>query len=357
MQTCGNAGRGSHRLAMNAAEEVWACRKGAAELFGASPERVIFTLNTTLALNVAIKTALRDHGGAILMSDLEHNSVYRPSITECSDVRIFDSALEITGRERTEAILESIRAHCERGTNRFDQVRVLVCTAASNIIGAAMPIREIGEFCRERGIFFIVDGAQAGGILPLDVKRDHIDVLCLPSHKGLLGPMGAGLMILGEEVSLQSYIEGGSGVNSREARMPELPPERYEAGTLPLPAIAGLRRGIEFVRMRTPEVIRAHEAKLAAHFKHALGTKLGDRVMVYAPQFDGGIVLFNYNGIDSEDLARRLDAHGIAVRAGLHCSPLAHDRLGSHGAVRVSFGVFNALREVNELVGVLAAMK
>ncbi len=342
---------------MEGAKEVYAARRLAAELFGASPERVAFTLNTTLALNVAIKSAHRDKGGAILISDLEHNSVYRPSVMECSDVRIFDSALELSEPERTEAILESIKEKCSHGSSRFDEVRVLVCTAASNIIGASMPIHEIGKFCRERGIFFIVDGAQAGGTLSLDVKRDFIDVLCLPSHKGLYGPMGAGMMILGEDVNMQTYLEGGSGVNSRDVIMPELSPERYEAGTLPLPAIAGLRRGMELVKAKTPEVIYAHEAKLSAYLKRLLRQKLDDRVKLYAPQFDGGIVLFSLRGYDSEEVASLLDEHGIATRAGLHCSPLAHDRIGSEGAVRVSFGMFNTPREVVELSNVLASIK
>ena len=342
MRLLGNPGRGGHRLAMQAAETVYACRKSAAALFGASPERVIFTSGATMALNLAIKGAHRQYGGAILISDMEHNAVVRPA-EACGEVKRFDSHPKLWGDERRDAILASAAAMSEG-------VGVMVCTAASNIIGASMPIHELGELCAERGIFFIVDGAQAGGILPLSVERDRIGALCLPGHKGLLGPMGCGMLILGGDVTLPTLIEGGSGVLSAEREMPPLPPERYEAGTLPVPAIAGLRRGIGIVRMETTEVIRAAESRLAERLKNALVRRLGGAVKLYAPQHEGGIVLFSPTGMDAETLAARLDACGICVRAGLHCAPEAHARIGSDGAVRVSFGVQNRAREVDEFV-------
>ena len=201
-----------------------------------------------------------------------------------------------------------------------------------------MPIGEIGRFCRERGILFVVDGAQAGGVLDINVDSGCIDVLCLPAHKGLYGPMGCGLMILGEGVSPPPFMRGGSGIDSRSHDMPELPPERYEAGTLALPLIAGLRMGIGFVKKKTPSAIREHERRLAALFRSRLPW---ERVKVYAPGHHGGIVLFSVKGMTSEEVAARLDEVGICVRAGLHCAPLAHVTLGSEGAVRASFGVFN----------------
>ncbi len=338
----GNPGRGSYKMALCAAEEAFLCRKYAAELFDASADRVIFTQNTTYALNLAIKGAAKD--GAILISDLEHNAVLRPAMAAASgNVRFFDSAVELWGSARKEAILDSIRANCHGAS-------VLVCTAASNICGADMPIREIGEFCRERGIFFIVDGAQACGTLPIRVREYGIGALCLPGHKGLYGPMGVGMLILGEDVSLPTLIEGGSGIFSKDLTMPEQPPERYEAGTLPMPAIAGLRCGMEFVASRK-ERIRAHEERLAMHLKCGLG-KLTN-VRLYAPHHRGGIVLFSVDGIPSEDVAEQLERHGFAVRAGLHCAPLAHKRLGSDGAVRVSFGAFNIVAETDAFVRAL----
>ncbi len=346
LETCTNPGRGAHPLSMNAALELYECRKAAAEMFGASPERVIFTPGATYALNMAIH-AVSSVEGAILISDLEHNAVLRPALASGREVRVFSSAPFFEGEERTAAILASAGRLSE-------DAALLVATAASNICGAVMPISELGAFCRERGILFIVDGAQAGGIYDINVERDNIDVLCLPSHKGLYGPMGCGMMILGEGVTLPTFVHGGSGVDSRAYTMPVYPPERYEAGTLPVPVIAGLRRGIEFVKKRTANRICAIEARLARLLSDSL-INMGARV--YAPHLDGGIVLFNMDGFSSEELAARLAKMGICVRAGLHCAPLAHDTIGSDGAVRASFSVWNTEAEVHEFCGALCKIK
>lgn len=342
----GNPGRGAHALAMSAANEIYTARKVAAELFGTKPERVIFTSGATHSLNLAIG-AERSREGAILISDLEHNSVFRPATASGREVRVFDSYVELYGDEREAMILADIERIA-------DGASACVCTAASNVCGASMPIAKIGAVCRERGILFIVDAAQAGGTHDINVVRDCIDVLCLPGHKGLYGPMGCGIMILGGEVELPPLLFGGSGAHSRSPDMPELPPERYEAGTLPTPLIAGLRAGVEFVRERSPSAIFAHETELSRTLKQGLFDMR--RVRVYAPHHGGGIVLFNVDGVSSEEVAAALDGRGICVRAGLHCAPLAHGRLGSGGAVRVSFGVWNTQREVRSLVRALEAM-
>ncbi len=341
-----NPGRGAHKPAMRAAEEVFRCRQAAAKMFGSSPERVIITSGATCSLNIAISAA-KSRDGAVLISDLEHNSVLRPvNATKC-ETRIFNSFTTLNGNERTWAILADIHRKSEGATT-------LVCTAASNICGASMPIREIGEYCRSSGILFIVDGAQAGGTMDIDMARDNIDILCLPGHKGLFGPMGCGLMILGEGVSIPPLLYGGSGVDSKSPDMPNLPPERYEAGTLPMPLISGLRIGMEFAAKITPQKILEHEKKLARKFMSEL-KKIGT-AQIYCENHIGGIVLFNLAGIPPEDLAARLDEKNICTRAGLHCAPLAHKTLGSDGAVRVSFGCFNTVHEVDYLLNVLDMM-
>ncbi len=335
LKTCGNPGRGAHSLAMCAAKEIYDCRKAAAELFNASPERVIITSGATHSLNMAIG-AHKSREGAIIISDLEHNSVLRPTLASTKEVRIFSSALYMNGDDRTAAILASIDSLSQGAS-------MLVTTAVSNVCGASLPIADIGAYCRDRGIFFIVDGAQAGGTHDIDMVRDCIDILCLPGHKGLYGPMGCGLMILGENVELPPFMLGGSGVDSRSRTMPELPPERYEAGTLPLVLISGLRRGIEFVKIKSPAAILAHEKKLAAMMKQGLDSS---HVRIFLPECESGIVLFTVNGFAAEEVAAFLDEHGICTRAGLHCSPLAHDSIGSEGAVRVSFSIYNTEDEV-----------
>ncbi len=343
LRSDGNAGRGAHTAAMSAATRIYECRKAAAKLFGASPERVIFTSGATHSLNIAIG-ATRLYDGAVLISDLEHNSVLRPVRASEREVRIFNSYTELYGDERDDMILADIESES-------DGAAVCVCTAASNVCGASMPIGKIGAFCRERGILFIVDGAQAGGTHDIDIVRDCIDVLCLPSHKGLYGPMGCGIMILGEGVNLPPLLFGGSGFDSRSPAMPELPPERFEAGTLPTPLIAGLHAGIEFVLERTPTAILAREEELSRLLKDALDDM--KRVHVYVPHHCGSIVLFDVYGISSEELAATLNGYGICTRAGLHCAPLAHDTLGTHGALRVSFGVSNTKKEVRSFIRTL----
>ncbi len=346
IETCTNPGRAGHTLSMNAATELYECRKSAAELFGASPDRVIFTSGATHALNMAISAAA-EREGDILISDLEHNAVLRPAMASGRKVHIFPSYVRSSGIERTVEILSSLAHYA-------DNTAAVVCTAASNICGAVMPISDIGAYCRKRGILFIVDAAQAGGVYDINVKRDCIDILCLPGHKGLYGPMGCGVMILGEDVTLPPFMYGGSGVDSRSQGMPEFPPERYEAGTLPVPLISGLRRGIDTVRNKTPKCIREHEIRLASLLKE----KLSDMgAHIYAKNHKGTIVLFNMKEIPSEKTAAFLNDHGIYVRAGLHCAPLAHKTLGSDGAVRVSFGMFNTEKEVREFCRVLRELK
>lgn len=330
----GNPGRSSHTLALEAAREIYACREVAAAMFGAEADRVIFTLNTTHALNLAIK-GIMGRGGHAICSDMEHNSVYRPlyrlAREGICDFDVFDTFSAAPLRSDG-MILSSLASKLRPDT------RMVVCAHASNICSAVLPIRRIGELCRRRGILFVVDGAQSAGALDLDMERDHIDVLCLPGHKGLMGPQGTGMLILGKGVTLDTLMEGGNGMDSLRGDMSEDAPERYEAGTLQTPAIAGLRAGMEFVGSVGIEAIREHE--------RALGVGLRDRLMeipkvtVYAPYREGGVVLFSVAGYTSEEVGQRLDREGICVRSGFHCSALGHRTLGTPegGAVRVSFG-------------------
>ncbi len=347
----GNPGRSSHRLSMLADREVYACRCAAAELFDCAPERVIFTYNATYALNMAIKTAYSQ--GGIAISDLEHNSVRRPALAMTRDVRLYDSHLELSGEERVEAILRSARS-------KLVGASLLVATAQSNICGATLPIRELGALCRERGVKFVVDGAQAAGTRKISMREDNIDLLCIPGHKGLYGPQGSGMLILGENVRLPTLLEGGSGSGSLSSEMPELPPERYEAGTLAVPAIAGLRVGIEYVKSVGEETLHKHGERLARSFAERL-RRLGG-VRLYEPlcarESPGTVVLFKLAGIEPEAAARALDAMGICLRAGYHCAPLAHQRLGtgSAGALRASFGSFNRDSDVEEAASAVASL-
>ena len=351
----GNPGRGSHRLAMRAAEKIYECRELLADLMGSRhPENVIFTSNATAAINLAVKGLLRE-GDHVLISDLEHNAVWRPVCRLAREGRIsygifpsFARSLDRNPARITRAIEEMIRPN----------TRMLICTHSSNICSVSMPIREIGALCRRRGIFFVVDGAQSAGHLPISMERDCIDALCLPGHKGLFGAQGCGALLLGEGIYADTLMEGGSGLNSLDEAMPDESPERYEAGTLPTPSIAGLCEGIKFLRDVGIENVSRRENELCAFMRDRISDLRG--VELLSPKADGGILLLASPRIPSDALGAELDRRGICVRSGFHCAALAHRTLESPGggAVRVSVGYFNrpsdadALRRaLREIVG------
>ena len=348
-QSGGNPGRSSHRLAIEAAREIYQCRVAAAHLFGAEPERVIFTLNATHALNLAIKGILRK-GDHALCSDMEHNSVYRPLYRLAGDGIITFDVYDTfpTAPVRTDDMILSSLVRRSR-----PDTKLVICAHASNICSATLPIAKIGALCRRMGILFAVDAAQSAGALDINVERMNIDLLCVPGHKGLLGPQGTGMLILGKNVHPDTLMEGGNGMDSLQGEMSEDAPERYEPGTLQTPAIAGLRAGLEFVETTGVEAIGDREKRLGARLRDKLLTL--PKVTVYAPRHEGGVVLFSVDGYTSEEIGRILDAAGICVRTGFHCTALGHRTLRTpeDGAVRASLGWFSGERDTDALYKVL----
>lgn len=342
----GNAGRGSHRLSLAAAEKIYECRSAAAELFGVSePERVFFTLNTTYALNTVIK-GLTKSGDRVIMSNMEHNAVYRPIYKMAREGKLgYDVFRCVENGEARSA--HQICADIARAIRRT--TKMVVCTHSSNICSLTLPIREIGEFCHRCGLLFVVDAAQSAGRERIAVDEMNIDALCVPSHKGLYGPQGCGMVVLGKGITLDTLAEGGNGVNSLDGDMPSFSPERYEAGTLPTPAIAGLCEGIKFVRDIGVEHIAARERGLYRLAADRLGSISG--VRIYMPWCEGANLLFNVDGLSADAVGEQLNRDGICVRSGYHCSALGHKALGTQesGAVRVSFGAFNSERDVDAL--------
>lgn len=335
---CGNPGRGSHSMAVRASEKLYECRQAAMELFGAqSPENVVFTLNTTYALNIAIK-GLVPAGAHVILSDMEHNSVLRP-VEELRRTKKVRYDVFRTGGSDFE-VLERIRRLINRDT------AAVICSGCSNIINRTLPVREIGRLCENHGIYFILDGAQCAGIFDIHMQRDKITALCVPGHKSLMGPQGTGLLLLRDDVSIGTLVEGGSGIHSADPGMPDFLPDRLEAGTMPTPGIAGLCEGIRYVRSRGLEDIRAHENGL---YRTLMNTLRGDpRLEFYSSRVPGAIVLFNIRGVSPQKTGYELDRRGICVRSGLHCAPLAHETIGTPdgGAVRVSFGPFSSKNDV-----------
>ncbi len=343
---CGNPGRSAHSLSLAASQKIFECRELLADTFGSSElERVSFTLNTTYALNTVIKGMLKK-GDHVLISDIEHNSVLRP-ISKLAkegiiEYDIFPSMLSHPRRSPT-LICAKLAALVRPNT------RMVICSHSSNICSLTMPIKEIGEFCKKRGILFVVDGAQSAGHLNIDVDNMSISALCLPSHKGLYGIQGAGAILLGKGVYLDTLTEGGSGVNSVDTSMPESSPERYEAGTLPTPAIASLCEGIKFINGIGTAHITEHARSLYRYAREQLCNI--NAVSLYASNFEGATLLFNVKDMHSEKVANELNKYSICVRGGLHCTPLAHKTLNTsdNGAVRISFSIFNRTRDIDTL--------
>ncbi len=343
---CGNAGRSSHRLALRAARKIYECRELAADLFGIeAPENIIFTMNTTYALNMLVKGILCE-GDHVLISDMEHNSVLRPIHRLAEEGRIEYSIFSTESLWRStsgEELCLDIRTKIRPNT------KLLLCTHASNICSLTLPLREIGALCGRYGIFFAVDAAQSAGHTDIDMKALGIDALCAPAHKGLCGVQGVGLLVLREKQELSTLVEGGNGMYSLEAAMPQELPERLEAGTLPTPAIAGLCEGIRFVRATGCETIGAHERSLYRDLRDRLENLRG--VRIYLPEKEGAILLFSVDGKSSEAVAGNLAESGICVRGGYHCAALGHKTLGTPegGAVRVSFGHGNTKADLDAL--------
>ncbi len=343
---CGNPGRSGHSLSLAAANKVFECRCELAELFGISnPARIVFTQNTTHALNLVIKGILRQ-GDHVIISDLEHNSVLRP-ITHLADKGVIEYSVFSTRpleRRRSPSLICAEIAHLIR-----KNTRLVVATHSSNICSLSLPISEIGALCRARGVMLVTDAAQAAGVMPIDIEKMNITALCAPAHKALYGPQGCGFAALSENCTLETLLEGGSGTASLDSSMPDEPPERYEAGTLATPAIAGLCEGVRFVRRLGVDAIREYEKELYLHARELLMNI--DGIKIYLPEYIGSTMLINKDGIGSEELSRRLDKHGICTRGGYHCSPLAHSTLGTleGGGVRISLGIFNSKRDIEEL--------
>ena len=322
MAECANPGRGSHPAARLGAEVLFSCREAAGELFRIEPENVVLTQSCTHGLNMAIRTLVRP-GDRVVISGFEHNAVTRP-------LHGLGARIAVAGRRLFdwEDTLREFRKALDRGA------KCAVFTHVSNVFGYILPVAEMAGECRRRGIPFILDAAQSAGAVPIDFGALGADFIAMPGHKGLLGPMGTGLLLCGRKP--KPLLMGGTGSESERQSMPEFLPDRAEAGTLNVPGFAGLAAGIRLVLERTPAAIGTHEAALAAYTARGLG-KLGYEVFTGPHQL--GTVSFRGQG-DCQTLCDRLSVGGIALRAGLHCAPLAHKSAGTlaTGTLRASFG-------------------
>jgi len=331
--TMSSPGRGGYPATRKAEETAFACRNEATELFGVdSPEKVVFTSNATHALNIAIHSLVKP-GSRVAISGYEHNSVLRPlHAVDNVELTVVDTPLF-----EPRMALEEFRQVLQRGAD------VVVCTHVSNVFGYILPVQEIAEECRRSGVPLILDASQSAGVLPVRMDALQPAFIAMPGHKGLYGPQGTGLLLCGDR-PVKPLLSGGTGSVSRLRRMPEDLPDRLEAGTHNMPGIAGLLEGLRFIRRTGLERVARQEREVVAAAARYL--REIPQVRLYADtEFANqtGVLSFTVQGMDCETVGALLADRGIAVRAGLHCAPLAHKTAKTleTGTIRISTSVFN----------------
>jgi len=348
-----NPGRGSHQMAVRASRVLFDTRKVIAKLFRiANPNDIAFTLNTTMALNMAIKGHVKP-GDHVITTAVEHNSVRRPLelLKRLYAIEVTEVSTDEQGHLEVKQIADAIRHN----------TRMVVVNHSSNLLGSILPIAEIGSLTRSRGITLLVDAAQSAGIVDIDVEAMGIDLLAFPGHKGLLGPQGTGGLYIHPNVDLEPLMYGGTGSQSEALEQPKVRPDRYEAGTQNTPGLAGLKAGVQYVLQETTQRIYEHEWMLTQRIMSGLRAVEGVRIL--GPELGQprtGIVSFVIEGVDPSETAFILDQHyQIAVRSGFHCTPLAHGTAGTlaTGAVRASVGCFTKELEADALVAAVREIR
>lgn len=343
-----NPGRSGYAMCLRTTQALYEVRKEAASFFGASgPECVLFQPSCTQAINLVLKGSLNP-GDHVVISDLEHNAVTRPltALKESKGIT-FTVAQVVLGDN--DATLDHFRKAMGPKT------KLVVCTMASNVFGIRVPVERITALAHQYGAKVCVDAAQGAGLIPIHLEESGIDFLCCAGHKGLYGPMGTGLLVLRDPTQpLGTLVEGGTGTQSRSFQQPEDPPERFESGTQNVPGLLGLGAGMDFVRRQGVERICREELEKLRYLHHRLSRVKG--VTLYTPPPEEPwfvpVLSFNVEGLPSEEVGEALAKSGIAVRCGLHCAPLAHEKMGTleTGTVRVSPSWFTRKEELDTLV-------
>lgn len=332
-----NPGRSGHRLALTGAEIVDNAREELSTLFNCPKNKVIFTKNCTEALNVAI-FGLVKKGCHVITTIFEHNSVLRP-LYHLKNFGIID--LTIIEESNTQKIPDEIQKQIKPNTS------LVVCTAISNVTGTVLPIYEIGQIALKNNLYFVVDGAQGGGHVAIDMKKNNISCLCLAGHKGLYGIMGSGALLISEDVEVYPTFFGGTGSETFNFDMPNVYPERLEAGTLNLPAISSLLEGVRYVKKNLNQI-----SSVLTDYTSKLYNRIMDieKIKCYSLPNCAGIFSFEIIDMPSSLVCDKLNKDfDIAVRGGLHCAPLIHKNLNTseNGLIRVSLAPQNTFKEIN----------
>jgi len=343
-------GRGGYQSALAAERLVFETREALAELFNAPDSgRFVFTPNATAAINQAL-FGLLSPGDRVVTTAVEHNAVSRPlRVLQDRGVEV----VKVAADPRSGVVsVGDLKSACLQQPTRLVQIN-----HCSNVFGAMQPVEELGPWCREQGILFMVDGSQTAGCLPIDFHRLAVDLFAASGHKGLLGPQGTGFLYVRPGLELIPLLYGGTGADSSSERPPAELPERLECGTLNTPGIAGLKAALEFIQQTGIDAIRSRETRLLAMLIQ--GLRAIPAVSLYGPEeidLRGGAVSFNLQGWDPAEVGFRLDQEEqICVRAGLHCAPDAHRSIGTFpvGTVRVSPGYFSTDSDVERLLNAI----
>lgn len=339
-----NINRGSYEEAYQVAAQVLETRQLLCQLFKfEKPKNVVFTPNITTSLNHLIKGFLH-WGDHVITSSMEHNAVIRPLVQMQQLGVTFDAAqCNPDGTLDPQKVEDLIRPN----------TKAVIVTAASNVCGTFLPLKEIGQICQRHDLAFIVDSAQKAGTFPISMEELHIDALCFTGHKGLLGPQGIGGMLLTDRMAHETtpLVAGGTGSVSHLEEMPQFMPDRFEAGTMNLPGIIGLRAALKYLCSKASDEIAAHELDLAMAMHDGLAEFHGIRTVGLDNRENrAAIVSVDFTEDDNARIAFELEQnYGILTRVGLHCAPRAHQTLGTYpgGTVRFSFGWNNTLDEVS----------
>lgn len=351
-----SAGRGAYHEAVETGELLSSCRRRLARLIRAeSPEQVVFTLNCSAALNQALKGLLRP-GDHVVATTMEHNSVLRPlnALAAAGVITVdYVKADSATACVRVEDVLSAITP----------RTRLVTVVHASNVTGTLQPIERIGAEARRRGVPFLVDAAQSAGHVPIDVQSMQIDLLALPGHKGLMGPLGTGALYIrpGLEDALSPLIEGGTGSISEQPTQPEFMPDKFESGSHNAIGIAGLNAALAWLEGHTVAACRAHDIALSRAFIESC--RAIDCLTVYGqadPEARVAVFSVRLAGYAPDELSALLESEfGILTRSGIHCAPLAHRTIGTDtdgGTTRLSFGAYNTIADVDRCVDALARL-
>ena len=345
-----NPGRGTYEMSWETSEQIYRCRKNIAQFFKVNNvENIIFTYNCTTALNMAIKGVAKK-GYNFIISDLEHNAVVRP-LEALKQMGICEYSVA-----KVEKDVYSTLRNFERLIN--DKTIAIICTGASNVFGIIPPYKGLSALAHRYGALFIMDYSQCAGIIPLDMTESNVDILCCSGHKGLLGPSGVGLLIINNDICFNTIIEGGTGSNSKSLSQPLVYPDRMESGTPNIIGIIGLSHALEFLQKIHLYDAYKKEISLMKYLQKYLMTN--DNFLIYTNLFEQGIkyapiLSFNVKGKQSEEIAGYLSKSGIAVRAGLHCAPLAHMKFKTDeiGTLRISPSIFTKKSDIDLLINSL----